>query len=155
MQFDIENHWNGDLDREWLTALNELLPLYAGQEGLPDALSIGLTFVDAEEIRAVNREFRGIDSVTDVLSFPMYEPDEAIDILEGELTPFGDIMLCVPRAKEQAAEYGHSMRREVLYLIVHGLMHLAGYDHMEPEEKAEMRKAEEALLAKVDASRGV
>ena len=97
MQFDIENHWNGDLDREWLTALNELLPLYAGQEGLPDALSIGLTFVDAEEIRAVNREFRGIDSVTDVLSFPICEP----------------------------------------------------------EEKAEMRKAEEALLAKVDASRGV
>jgi rRNA maturation RNase YbeY len=153
MQFDIENLSSTPLDPEWLQTLDDLLPLYAAQENLPDALVIGLTFVDGDEIRRVNKEYRAIDSVTDVLSFPMYEPDEAIDILEGELTPFGDIVVCLPRAKEQAQEYGHSLRREVLYLIVHGLMHLAGYDHMEADEKAEMRAAEEDLLAKVDASR--
>lgn len=153
MQFDIENHSATQLDPEWLQTLNALLPLYAAQEHLPDALVIGLTFVDENEIQRVNKEFRGIDKVTDVLSFPMYEPEEAIDILPGELTPFGDIMLCLPRAREQAQEYGHSLRREVLYLIVHGLMHLAGYDHMETAEKAEMRAAEEALLAQVDAGR--
>ena len=73
--------------------------------------------------------------------------------MEGELAPFGDIVLSVPHAQVQAAEYGHSVEREVCYLIVHGLMHLAGYDHIEPEDKVEMRAAEEALLNAVGVTR--
>lgn len=152
MQFDIVNDW-GELDPVWLERLDAILPLYAEQEGLPDELVIGLTFCDDEAIRNINNEYRGIDRATDVLSFPLYERDDEIELLEGELAPFGDIVLSVPHAQAQAAEYGHSVEREVCYLIVHGLMHLAGYDHIEPEDKVEMRAAEEALLNAVGVTR--
>ena len=152
MQFDIVNDW-GDLDPVWLERLNAILPLYAEQEGLPDELVIGLTFCDDDAIRAINKEYRGIDRATDVLSFPLYERDDEIELLEGELAPFGDIVLSVPHAQAQAAEYGHSVEREVCYLVVHGLLHLAGYDHIEPEDKVEMRAEEEALLTAVGVTR--
>lgn len=152
MQFDIVNDW-GDLDPVWLERLSAILPLYAEQEGLPDELVIGLTFCDDDAIRAINKEYRGIDRATDVLSFPLYERDDEIELLEGELAPFGDIVLSVPHAQAQAAEYGHSVEREVCYLVVHGLMHLAGYDHIEPEDKVEMRAEEEALLNAVGVTR--
>ncbi len=152
MQFDIVNDW-GELDPVWLERLDTILPLYAEQEGLPDELVIGLTFCDDEAIRSINNEYRGIDRATDVLSFPLYERDDEIELLEDELAPFGDIVLSVPHAQAQAAEYGHSVEREVCYLIVHGLMHLAGYDHIEPEDKVEMRAAEEALLNAVGVTR--
>ena len=152
MQFDIVNDW-GDLDPVWLERLNAILPLHAEQEGLPDELVIGLTFCDDDAIRAINKEYRGIDRATDVLSFPLYERDDEIELLEGELAPFGDIVLSVPHAQAQAAEYGHSVEREVCYLVVHGLMHLAGYDHIEPDDKVEMRAEEEALLNAVGVTR--
>ena len=87
------------------------------------------------------------------LSFPMYERDDEIELFEDELAPFGDIVLSVPHAQAQAKEYGHSVEREVCYLIVHGLMHLAGYDHIEEDDKVEMRAAEEALLNAVGVTR--
>ncbi len=152
MQFDIVNDW-GELDDNWLRRLDEILPLYAEQEGLPDDMVIGLTFTDDDAIQEINRETRGIDRATDVLSFPMYERDDEIELFEDELAPFGDIVLSVPHAQAQAVEYGHSVEREVCYLIVHGLMHLAGYDHIEDDDKAEMRAAEEALLNRVGVTR--
>lgn len=152
MQFDIVNNY-GALDPVWLERLNEILPLYAAQEGLPDDLIIGLTFTDDDDIRALNKEYRGIDRATDVLSFPLYERDDEIELLDGEPAPFGDIVLSVPHAEAQAAEYGHSVEREVCYLVVHGLMHLAGYDHIAPEDKNEMRAEEEALLNAVGVTR--
>lgn len=153
MQFDIVNEW-GELDEAWLKRLDEILPLYEEQQGLPHDLTIGLTFTGDDEIRAINNEYRGIDRATDVLSFPLYERDDEIELLEGELAPFGDIVLSVPHAQAQAAEYGHSVEREVCYLIVHGLMHLAGYDHIEAEDKAEMRAEEEQLLGAIGVTRG-
>ena len=152
MQFDIVNEW-GDVNPDWLERLDEILPLYAQQQGLPEEMVIGLTFTDDEAIREINREYRQIDRSTDVLSFPLYERDDEIELYEDELSPFGDIVLSVPHAKAQAEEYGHSLEREVCYLVVHGLMHLAGYDHMEEDEKAEMRAAEEALLKAVGVTR--
>lgn len=153
MQFDIVNEW-GELDEAWLKRLDEILPLYEEQQGLPHDLVIGLTFTGDEEIRTINNEYRGIDRATDVLSFPLYERDDEIELLEGELAPFGDIVLSVPHAQAQAAEYGHSVEREVCYLIVHGLMHLAGYDHIEADDKAEMRTEEEKLLGAIGVTRG-
>ena len=153
MRFDIVNEW-GELDEAWLKRLDEILPLYEEQQGLPHDLTIGLTFTGDDEIRAINNEYRGIDRATDVLSFPLYERDDEIELLEGELAPFGDIVLSVPHARAQAAEYGHSVEREVCYLIVHGLMHLAGYDHIEAEDKAEMRAEEEQLLGAIGVTRG-
>lgn len=152
MQFDIVNDW-GELDESWLRRLDEILPLYAEQEGLPDEMIIGLTFTNDAAIREINRETRDIDRATDVLSFPMYERDDEIELFEDELAPFGDIVLSVPHAQAQAEEYGHSVEREVCYLIVHGLMHLAGYDHIEEDDKVEMRDAEEALLNAVGVTR--
>ena len=153
MQFDIVNEW-GELDEAWLKRLDEILPLYEEQQGLPHDLVIGLTFTGDDEIRAINNEYRGIDRATDVLSFPLYERDDEIELLEGELAPFGDIVLSVPHAQAQATEYGHSVEREVCYLIVHGLMHLAGYDHIEADDKAEMRAEEEKLLGAIGVTRG-
>ena len=149
MKFDIVNDY-GALEPAWLERLEEILPLYAEQEGLPDALVIGLTFCDDDAIRAINAEYRGIDRATDVLSFPLYERDDEIELFDDELSPF---VLSVPHAIAQAEEYGHSVEREVCYLVVHGLMHLAGYDHIEPEDKSEMRAEEEALLNKVGVTR--
>lgn len=154
MQFEITNEWKEPIPQEWLDKLERLLPLYAMQEGLPEALRIDLSFVDDGMIQEINAEYRDIDKATDVLSFPMYERDEEIELLEDELAPFGDIVLSMDHAIAQAEEYGHSLEREVLYLIVHGLMHLAGYDHMVEDEKQEMREAEEALMAQIGVSRG-
>lgn len=155
MQFDITNDWQDDaIPQEWLDKLETLLPLYAEQEGLPDEMVIDLSFVDDHAIQEINAAHRGIDKATDVLSFPMYTRDEEIELLEGELAPFGDIILSMDHAIAQAEEYGHSLEREVLYLIVHGLMHLAGYDHMAEDEKQAMRMAEENLLACIGVFRG-
>lgn len=116
-----------------------------------------LTFVDAPEIQAINAEHRGIDRVTDVLSFSLVEPVDGdpveFALPEGEPRELGDVIICYPRAVEQAAEYGHSVEREVSYLAVHGLLHILGYDHEAPEEQAEMRAREEAALAVVGLTR--
>ena len=125
-------------------------------------LAIEFVFVDGEEIRRLNRELRDTDKVTDVLSFPAldgikgqaicgddypYEIDE-----EGNLL-IGSVAVCCDRAKEQAEEYGHSYERELHYLLVHGIMHCLGYDHMTDEDKAEMREKEEQVLGKLGISR--
>ena len=125
-------------------------------------LAVEIIFVDGEEIRRLNREMRDTDKVTDVLSFPaldgikgeeidgadyLYETDE-----EGNLL-VGSIAVCCDRAKEQAEEYGHSYERELHYLIVHGIMHCLGYDHMAEDEKAEMREKEEFILSKLGITR--
>ena len=122
-----------------------------------------ICFCGEEEIKKLNAETRNIDRVTDVLSFP------AAGVTCGEVIkkknyPFdvdpetgrvclGSIMICIPRAKEQAAEYGHSEKREFSYLAVHGLLHLFGYDHETEEDKAEMREKEEEILALIGEAR--
>ncbi len=118
-------------------------------------LAVEFTLVDEEEIRRLNRETRGVDKVTDVLSFPSFEalkssPVRKADHLfeldeEGNLL-IGSIAVCEKRAKEQAEEYGHSFERELNYLLTHGIMHCLGYDHETDEEKTEMRKHEESVL---------
>lgn len=114
-----------------------------------------LTVVGPEEIREVNLTTRGVDSVTDVLSFPTLDgvafpvknedfPCD-LDPETGELM-LGEIMLCESRMREQAKEYGHGDRRELAYLIAHGCMHLYGYDHVTDEERALMREREEEVM---------
>ena len=114
-------------------------------------------FNSGEEIRALNRTTRGVDSVTDVLSYPtlndirgvVLEKENCSTCLDGKLVKYiflGSIVLCEERIKEQALEYGHSEERERTYLIVHGLLHLFGYDHMTDEDKKEMRDKEKAVL---------
>lgn len=118
-------------------------------------LKIECEFVSEEEIRRLNAEKRNIDKVTDVLSFPELENIKGKPIKKSE-HPFeldedgalliGSLAVCVKRAKEQAAEYNHSYYRELNYLIVHGILHCLGYDHIEEEDRAEMRAKEEEIL---------
>ena len=119
----------------------------------------------AEAIRDINRETRGIDRATDVLSFPAirYPAGKTAGACERLIRQeyddekdacfLGDIVICVPQAEAQAAEYGHSEAREAAYLLIHGLCHLMGYDHMEEEEKRRMRAKEEEILGAVGLQR--
>lgn len=140
-----------EIPTDWEQKINEVAAICLREEQIPQEAEVDLLFVDNEAIREMNREYRDKDSATDVLSFPMYEADEEID--EEEEILFGDIVISLERAQEQCQEYGHSLEREVMYLLVHGLLHLAGYDHMEEEEKKEMRAQEEKLLAVIGAIR--
>ena len=121
-------------------------------EELPtDKCEVSVTFVSLDEIHEINREYREVDSPTDVLSFPQYEredidfyrenPDEVPDILE-----LGDVVICKEKAEMQSVEFGHSFEREIIYLFTHSILHLLGYDHMEEDEKKVMRTREEEIM---------
>lgn len=112
------------------------------EEGVSKEVEVSISFVDNEEIHGLNREFRGVDRVTDVLSFPQYD---SLEDLEG-LVCLGDIVISLEKALDQSVEYGHSFEREVLYLTVHSMFHLMGYDHDTEENTKIMRKKEEEVL---------
>ena len=125
-------------------------------------LAVEFVFVDADEIRRLNSENRGINKVTDVLSFPaldeicglpLKKKEFPCDIDENGNLFIGSIVVCCDRAKEQAEEFGHSYNRELHYLLVHGVMHCLGYDHETDEENAEMREKEELVLGKLGITR--
>ena len=122
-------------------------------EGLdPSCVEISLSVVSEEEIHEMNRQFRGADRVTDVLSFPQYESLEEIE--NENVTALGDVVICDAVARRQAKTYGHSYEREFVYLFVHSVLHLLGYDHMEITEKREMRAKEEDIMSYVGLERG-
>ncbi len=140
------------LDCKMLEKMQEAGDFLMGEEGIDtDRAEISLTLVEPEEIKSLNAEYRNVDSVTDVLSFPQFEDKEQMPS-EGELC-LGDVVICVERAKQQAEEYGHSFEREMVYLLVHSLLHLLGYDHMDDDEKAIMREKEEHVMEHVDLRR--
>jgi len=102
-----------------------------------------------DRIRTLNREFRSVDAVTDVLTFPAWEGEISLSA-DGYL---GDIMICYERAKEQAASYGHSLKRELSFLAVHGVLHLLGYDHMTEADERVMREKQTAILDSIGVTR--
>ncbi|MDE6405886.1 MAG: rRNA maturation RNase YbeY [Lachnospiraceae bacterium] len=134
-------------------------------ENCPYETTVNLLLTDGAGIREYNRNYRSIDSETDVLSFPNLEfeaPGDFSGVEEREADCFdpdsgelvlGDIILNAARVKQQAAEYGHSERREFAFLLAHSLYHLCGYDHMEPEEAAVMEKKQEAVLQALSITR--
>lgn len=105
---------------------------------------ISVTFVDGEEIQELNRDYRDTDRVTDVLSFPQFDDLNEIPDF-GEIC-LGDVVICKDQAEKQAEEFGHSFEREIIYLFTHSILHLLGYDHMEEDEKKEMRAREEEVM---------
>lgn len=109
-------------------------------EGLKGNYEVSVSYVDNSEIRELNRTYRGIDRETDVLSFPL---NEALDI---PILSLGDIIISVEKAHEQAMDYGHSLDREIVYLTVHSMFHLMGYDHLEDVEKEIMRNKEKSVM---------
>jgi len=111
---------------------------------------ITVTLVDDGEIHEINRTYRNVDRPTDVISFPSEEGECIAEIPDGFL---GDIIISVPRAQAQAEEYGHSFRRELSFLAVHGTLHLLGYDHMTEEEAKEMFGLQEEILKEMGIAR--
>lgn len=133
---------------------------FAGEmdaDSLENEPEVGVTIVDDNTILELNREYREKDSVTDVLSFPQFEGHDELlaDLRNDEAsTLIGDVVICYEQAERQADEYDTGITREILYLFVHSVMHLFGYDHMEEDEKAVMRKREEEVLAAIGVARG-
>lgn len=117
-------------------------------EGFEENCEISVSIVDNEEIRQINKQFRNIDRATDVLSFPMltFEEGEAAERNEKDEIILGDIIISLERAREQAEEYGHSLLREIAFLTAHSMLHLLGYDHMTPEEEADMFGRQKEIL---------
>lgn len=123
-------------------------------EGVDVPCEISVMLTDDEGIRSVNSEFRGIDSATDVLSFPIneltpgeFDPDECERDMDTGAVVLGDMMISVPRCAAQGEEFGHGYEREIMYLTVHSVLHLLGYDHVdEGEMKQQMRAREKEIM---------
>lgn len=155
-----------EVTEDFIERLSDVCDFALKEEGVECQYQISLLFVDNEEIREINNETRNIDRATDVLSFPMldfedkkvfnemylnYDFDETFK--DGDELILGDMVLSLERALEQSEEFGHSYEREVSYLVVHSILHLLGYDHMEEDDKKRMRKREEEILNKLQIRR--
>lgn len=112
--------------------------------------TVSITIVDNERIKEINRDYRNKDSETDVISFAFEEAD---DYVYPDMRFLGEIYISIDKAKSQAEEYGHSLKREICFLTVHGLLHLLGYDHIEESDRVVMRKLEEEILEEYNAKR--
>jgi probable rRNA maturation factor len=159
--------WNNEQNKieipdSLIARLEQLLQLAGEAEGLTEG-EVTLSIVDDEEIHQLNRDYRGIDRPTDVLSFAMHEEtDEELDIIyevesEDEDIPLdgmlGDIIISAERAKLQSEEYGHSLERELGFLFVHGFLHLMGYDHQDEAAEAIMTEKQESVLRQAGLNR--
>ncbi len=113
----------------------------------PDQIEISVTFVSTEEIHELNKLYRGKDSATDVLSFPQYE--NLKDLKTEGILSLGDVVICPEQALLQAEEFGHSGERELVYLFVHSVFHLLGYDHQDEDDRSEMRTQEEKIMSQI------
>ena len=166
MIFYVENEVDADFgfDIEELskTVAMKVLEL----EGCDHNVEIGLTITDNEGIQEMNRDFRGIDSPTDVLSFPnvnyetagdfsVMDSDQKVDLINPDTNAimFGDIVINEARVRSQAEEYGHSVKREFAFLVAHSMLHLCGYDHMEEEEAKIMEEKQRNVLEQLGITR--
>ena len=155
----------GLLDSDAWTLMQRCADAAESTEGVSEKTAVFITIVDDEEIREINREQRGKDMSTDVLSFPTVNypagqtAGSCAKLLRREYDPemdaclLGDIVISMDHVRAQAEEYGHSMQRESGYLLTHGLFHLMGYDHMTDEDKPVMRAMEEKSLASIGLTR--
>ena len=142
----VEEKFRGLVDESWARRIaqtvlkaEEVAPLY----------EVSLVFTDSETVRRLNRDYRGVDEPTDVLAFCMLsqnEADSSFALPPDGVTRLGEVIISYPQAVEQASEQGHSSERELALLIIHGILHLLGYDHEEAEEESKMRTRERELL---------
>ena len=150
MELVIDNRQDQvDIDDNIFTILEKVAKESLLYEGWDEDYEISLSFVDNKEIKELNKYYRGKDSVTDVLSFPMVDEDTP---MMGEKI-LGDIVISVEKALEQSKEYGHSFLREMAFLTAHSMLHLMGYDHMNEDEEEEMQMKQEAILSKLEIKR--
>ena len=136
-----------DIEETITLAMKTMGELYA----VTDA-EVSITFTDDEHIWELNKKYRGIDRPTDVLSFALNESEEP-EIIGDFPNVLGDIVISLPRAEAQAEAYGHSVKREIVFLAVHGMLHLLGYDHMEEAERSEMEQEQRIVMEKLNLPR--
>ncbi|AOZ96518.1 probable rRNA maturation factor [Butyrivibrio hungatei DSM 14810] len=167
MVFYVDNEVSASFDFDIEEIAKKVSQAVLDSEGCTHEVEISLIITDDEGIHEMNRDFRGIDRPTDVLSFPNVSYDEPGDfsVMDGEqnvdlLNPdtgniiFGDIVINEARVRSQAVEYGHSEMREFAFLVAHSMLHLCGYDHMEEDEAAVMEKKQKDVLDKLGITRG-
>lgn len=139
-KFEIINETNEKIKE--LLEVEKLLEFALKYQKVENAI-FNIIIVDEETIQNINREYRGKDNITDVISFAL-EDDESF--IETDFRILGDIYICLNRAKSQATEYGHSFLREISFLTIHGLLHLLGYDHMNENDEKIMFSLQEMIL---------
>ena len=145
MNLLIANDTNEDLDLDLIRkkaekTITEVLRV----ENISENAEVSLSIIDKETIHKLNKDYRNVDRETDVLSFPLDE--EGFDNEGNPLILLGDIVICLDVAEDQAADFGHSLEREIMYLICHSTLHLLGYDHIEEDDKKVMRSKEKEVM---------
>lgn len=142
---DVESSVLAGADPAWIELAVGAALCKEGRRG-----DVCVLLTDLAGIRALNAEYRSIDAATDVLTFPAWEGEALLAPPDGYL---GDIAICVPRAEEQAGRFGHSLQREIMFLAVHGTLHLLGYDHMTPADETAMFTLQEEILNEMGITR--
>ena len=164
MSIDFSNEQDQTFDFDFLKVAEDVMETVLDQEGCPYESQVCLVLTDNETIHKTNLEYRQIDRATDVLSFPMipFETPADYSVIEGDDSYFdldteelilGDVMISVDKVYAQAEEYGHTPLREFAFLVTHSMLHLLGYDHMEPEEEKVMFARQEEILKELGITR--
>lgn len=164
MTVDLYNETDISFDFSFEEIAKKVIEGVLDYEKFPFEVEVDITLTDEEGIKEINKENRGIDKVTDVLSFPFidYPARGEYDFIENDDSYFnpdtgevilGDIVICLKRAKEQAEEYGHSILREYAFLICHSMLHLLSYDHMTEDDEKEMFSKQKEIMSLINIER--
>ena len=148
IEVSIEEEFRGVVDGGWL---KKIVRQILKAEGVAPPYELSLVFTDSATVQRLNRDYRGVDEPTDVLAFymlPQKRADSSFALPPDGVTRLGEVIISYPQAVKQAKEQGHSPQRELALLVTHGILHLLGYDHEEPEEESKMREKERELLEK-------
>jgi probable rRNA maturation factor len=149
IEISVEEEFQGLVDRDWVRKIAQKV---LEAEGVAPPYEVSLVFTDSETVQELNRNYRGVDEPTDVLAFYMLSQQEAdfsFVLPPDGVTHLGEVIISYPQAVEQAREQGHPVEQELALLIIHGILHLLGYDHEEAEDEAEMRAREKELLEEI------
>jgi probable rRNA maturation factor len=146
IEISVEEKFRGVVDGGWV---KKIVRQVLKAEGVAPPYEVSVVFTDSETVKQLNRDYRGVDEPTDVLAFYMLskkEADSSFALPPDGVTRLGEVIISYPQAVAQAKEQGHSPQRELALLVIHGILHLLGYDHEEPEEESKMRERERDLL---------
>jgi len=144
----VEDEFRAVVDQGWI---KKIVRQVLKSERVPSPYEVSLVFTDSETVKQLNRDYRGVDEPTDVLAFymlPQKGTDSSFVLPPDGVTRLGEVIISYPQALAQANEQGHSLERELALLVIHGILHLLGYDHEELEEEHKMREREKELLDK-------
>jgi probable rRNA maturation factor len=142
----VEDEFRASVDG---SQIEKIIRQVLRDEGVPSPYEVSLVVTDSEMVQRLNRDYRGVDEPTDVLAFymlPHKESDSSFVLPPDGVTRLGEVIISYPQAMAQAKHQGHSTERELALLVIHGILHLLGYDHEEPEEEHKMRERERELL---------